>query len=110
MKDLSDVVADWRGQAAVLRARGHGREANHIEELCTEVAASAVPFLNFLSEDEAVLRSGRSRTYFRVRFAEWQSEDLARLDGRRRRYRQCIVPRRANLDAARAAGREAAHA
>jgi hypothetical protein len=55
-----------------------------------------------------MLRSGRSRPFLRARFPEWEAEQMARLDGRRRRYRACIVPRRANLDAAKAAARVAA--
>jgi len=106
--DLSQVLADWSGQAAVLRARGHGREADHIEQLVADVRTSASAYLDWLSEDEAMLRSGRSRGYFRTRFSSWESEDNARIDGRRRRYRRCVVPQRANLDAARGAARAAA--
>lgn len=108
MTDLAQVLTDWSGQGAVLRARGHGREADHIEQLVGEVKAAAAPYLDWLSEDEAMLRSGRSRGYLRTRYPEWASEDMARLDGRRRKYRRCIVPRRANIDTARADAREAA--
>lgn len=109
MTDLGTVLADWLGQAAVLRARGHGREADHIEQLVGDVKASAAHYLDWLTEDEAMLRSGRGRPYLRERFPLWASEDMARIDGRRRLYRRCIVPRRANLDAARDLAREVAH-
>jgi len=106
--DLAQVLTDWSGQAAVLRARGHAREADHIEQLVADVRAGAAAYLDWLNEEEAILRSGRSRGYLRSRFPEWSAEDNARLDGRRRRYRRCVIPRRANLDTARSDAVEAA--
>jgi hypothetical protein len=108
VSDLGQVLTDWRGQASVLRMRGHPREAALIEQLCDEVRAAAVSYLEWLTEDEAMLRSDRSRAYFRSRFPQWESEQLAWLDGRRRRYRACIVPRRPDVEAAKAAARVAA--
>lgn len=110
MTDLALVLADWRGQAAVLRARGHALQAAAIEELCDQVARSAEPWLNWLSEDEACLRSGRSHEWLRARFPSWQADGNARIDSRRRLYRECVIPKRANLDAARAEARRIAHA
>lgn len=110
MSDLSEIVSVWREQASVLRARGHTREARTIDALLDEVSRSARAYLNWLSEQEAMLRSGRSVGYFRARFAEWAQEGNARQDGRRRLYRECIVPRRADLDAAREAAKQAAGA
>lgn len=108
MTDLGQVLADLRGEAAVLRRQGHNRQAATIEDVCDKVQDAAPDYLTWLSEDDAMLRSGRSRAYLRVRFPEYEANGMARRDGRRRRYRACIIPRRANLDAARAAGREAA--
>ena len=105
MTDLATILADWRSEAAVLRRRGHASQADTILALCDEVARSAEPYLNWLSEDEAMLRSGRSRAFLRARFAEWESDHNARRDGRRRQYRECVIPKRANLDAARAEAR-----
>ena len=107
--DLAEVLANWRGQAAVLRARGHGLQGTAIEELCDDVARTAESFLNWLSEDEAVLRSGRSRAWLRARFAELESDGNAKHDGRRRLYRECVIPKRANLDRARDEARRIAH-
>lgn len=108
MPDLGQVLADWREQASILRRRGHPREAKHIEQLCDDVKYAAGTYLDWLTEDEAMLRSGRSRTYLRARFPEWQSEHMALAEGRRRRYRACVIPRRADVEAAKAAARVAA--
>lgn len=107
---LEQVLADARGDAQVLRKRGHGRDAELIEKLCDEVSAAAEDYLRWLNEDEAMLRSGRSSAWLRGAFPEWERSGHARRDGKRRLYRQVVVPVRANVTAAAAAGRAAARA
>ena len=105
---LEDVLADWRGQAAVLRHRGHGLQAETIEQVCRDVATAAEDYLSWLSETEACLRSGRSAKWLRDRWPEWERMGNAKRRGRYREYRMIIVPRDANIIAAREAGRRAA--
>lgn len=102
---LEDVLADCRGQAAVLRHNGHTNQATSIEAVCDRVAASMVDYLMILSEEEAMSRSGRGTEFLRGRFPQWEAAGLAFREGRRRRYRALIVPARPNLDAARAEAR-----
>lgn len=99
---LEDVLADWRGQAAVLRHNGHKAQADSIEAVCEDVARSQSAWLDWLEEEEARARSGKSAEWLRARFAEWEAQDLAERRGRKRYYRRVIVPRRPNLEAARA--------
>lgn len=103
--DLSTVLADARGEAAVLRSHGHGTQAASIEKLADAVSVAMRSYLNTLSESEAMLRSGWSGTRLRSRFGEWEASGFALLDARgKRRYRECIVPTRGDPAAARLAG------
>lgn len=108
MKSLEQVIADARGEAAVLRKQGHGAQADSIERVCGDVAEAAHEFITWLSEGEAQLRSGRSGEWLRRHFAEWEAAGHARKDRRQRFYRMLIVPRRPDLESAREAGRRAA--
>lgn len=105
---LEQLLADWRGDAQVLRRRGHDREAEQVDHFADAVARAAEDYLRWLSEDEAVLRSGRSRGWLRSHFPEWERAGHARREGRKRWYRMLVIPQRANPLAARAAGRRAA--
>lgn len=107
MTPLEQVLADARGDAAVLRRAGHTADAQLIERICDQVANAAEDYLRWLTEEDAALRSGRSLTWIRSRFSEWEREGHARRDGRRRLYRQVVIPQRANPTAAREAGRAA---
>lgn len=103
--ELTQVLADARGEAAVLRRRGHVHEADAIEELCTKVQKAAEDFLTFVAETDARLATGRSVDYLRSHFAEWERQGHAFKRGRIRYYRLLVLPRRADVQAARAAGR-----
>ena len=106
-ESLVDVIADERGQAAVLRHKGFVREAEMIERFAERVARAAAPFIDWLSEKEAVLRSGHSADWHRARFAQLEAQGLARWNPERpreRQYLRCVVPQRANTSAARVAG------
>jgi len=104
---LEQVLADARERAAILKHEGHPVQARSIEDFADRVASAAEDYLRWLSEDDAALRSGRSASWLRSRFAEWERQGHARRDGRRRLYRQVVVPQRANPTAAREAGRAA---
>jgi len=108
-RDLADVVADWRGDAAVLRRRGNGASADILDRCADEATRAAEEWLLWLSEGEAQLRSGYSVAWLRSRFDAWRREGHARQTGRHTRlYRACIIPRRANVATAAERGREAA--
>lgn len=103
--DLAVVIADAREEAAVLRSHGHTAQARSIESLAERVAETMRSYLTTLSEKEAELRSGWTANRLRSRFGEWEARGLAMLDERgRRRYRELIVPVRADVDGARLRG------
>lgn len=105
---LEHVLADWVGKAAVLRSTGHGHDAELVEQVCGDVRDAAENYLTWLSEAEAVLHSAHTKEWLRARFSQWEAQGLAEKDGRRRRYRLIALPRRADIDRARMAARQAA--
>ncbi len=105
---LEQVLADWRGDAQVLRRQGYNREAEQIERFAMDVARAAEEYLRWLSESEALLRSGRSRSWLRLHFPEWELAGHGRREGGRRLYRMLVIPQRANTLVAHEAGRRAA--
>ncbi len=109
-RDLAAVLADLRGDAAVLRRSGDERIAKVLEATADAVASAAEDFLLWLSETDAMVRTGRSRDWLRGRFPGWEADGHARLAGRDRQYRAVILPRRASLVQAHEAGRNAARA
>lgn len=100
--DLLDVIARYREDAVRLTRLGQTSQAALITTIMDEVAEAMRDYLDWLSEDEAMLQSGMSRNSLRARFGEWAtaSPPMARFEGAGRRarrlYRRCIVPRRAN--------------
>jgi hypothetical protein len=107
---LEQVLADARGEAAVLRSHGHILQAESVEKVVDAVAASMADYLTKLTESEAMLFTGRKQPYLRDRFAAWERRGLAVWDehGRRRLYRRLALEHRGNHEAALEAGREAA--
>lgn len=105
---LEQVLADARGDAAVLRRHGQAAVAEALERLADAVSVAAEDWLVFLSETDAHLRSGLSEKWLRARFAQWEREGHARMKGGEHQYRACIVPRRARIGAAAERGRQAA--
>lgn len=92
---LDQVLADFREDATVLRANGHGTQAQTLERVLDAVREAAADWLAWLSETEAQLRSGRGPDYFRTRRQIWADDGLAeQRNGRRWFYRRVIVPRR----------------
>lgn len=107
-RDLDQVIADARGELPVLRKHGQGVLADAIEVILQEVADASEDYRRFVSEADAILRSGHKEPWFRQRFAEWERQGHARRERGQRYYRLLIVPRRARLSASREAGRRAA--
>jgi len=109
-RDLSTLIADWRGEAAVLRRRGDNRTALVLEQCAEETVIAAESYLLWLSETDAMLRTGRTREWLRARYEGWASEGHAKKTGGDRQYRAVMLPRRAAVVEAREAGRQAARA
>ncbi len=107
-RSLEQILADWRGDARVLRRRGDLRLAEQLERCADEAAVAAEDYIRWLTEDDARLRSGWSLARLRRQFPVWERQGHARRDGRRRLYRMLVIPQRANTLAAREAGRRAA--
>jgi hypothetical protein len=107
-RTLSQVLADQRAELPVLRKHGQTTLADAIERLCDDVAEAGSLFLEYLSEPEAQLRSGKSTAWLRRRFPEWQRQGLARLRNGAREYLKVVVPHALDVDALRADARRAA--
>ena len=108
-KFLEQVLADLHEDLQALRRRGVALvPVEQLEHFADEIAQGAEDYLRWLSEDEALLRSGRSLGWLRKQFPEWEQAGHARREGRKRYFRMLVVPQRANALAAREAGRRAA--
>lgn len=105
---LEQLLADWRGDAQVLRRRGDSRLAEQLERCADEATAAAEDYIRWLTEDDARLRSGWSLRRLSSHFPAWERQGHARREGKGRLYRMLIVPQRANASAALEAGRRAA--
>jgi hypothetical protein len=102
---LERVLADFREDAAVLRRRGHASQADTIESVCNAVRDAAIDFVTWISEGEAMMRSGRGADYFRSRRQLWSEDGLAEQRGRTWYYRRCVVERRKLASITRAEAR-----
>lgn len=102
--ELRQVLANARGDAAVLRRAGNEGQAEYIEKLCDSVKESAEDYMTWLEESDAKLRSGWTDRTARRRFGELQECGLARwLDGRRQ-FKMCAVPPRSSPEEQKARG------
>lgn len=101
MVDLEQLLADWRSDAQALRRQGIVERADWLDQRADEVKASAIPWLTWLSEKEAMLKSGLTQKWFRIRFSGWLDVGLARWDGKNRQFRDCVVPQRKHRSAVR---------
>jgi hypothetical protein len=99
---LETLLASELENAAVLRANGHAAQAASIERVVAGVKENAALYLEWLSESDARMRSGKGVDFFRARFATWERDGLAELRGRTRYYRGVVVPRRTLLSLVRA--------
>ena len=104
-KPLETVLADWREKASTLRSVKHQHDAELIDAICDEVARAAEDYMRFISEADAMLRSGKSADWLRARFVEWEQQGHGEIRKRVRYYRALVIPRRPDLEAAREAGR-----
>lgn len=106
--DLSEVIADARGEAAVLRRAGNVGQAEYVESLCDKVAGAAEDYLKRLSLADARLKSGLNERTLKRRHRELMDCGLAGFDDRRQMwFRACAVPQRAAVVQQRERGRRA---
>lgn len=104
--DLSQVLADVRGEAAVLRRSGNGGQADYIEALCHRFAVAAEDYLRKLTLADARLKSGLHERTLKRRHRELMDCGLAGFDDRREMwFRACAIPPRAGLVQQRERGR-----
>lgn len=105
---LEHVLEEALKEAAVLRQHGHTEQAKTLERMAEKVRASAAEYLDWLSEQNARLYTGRSERWLRSRFLDWEPRGLARWHHGRRQYRRIILEHRGNAEAAFAAGQRGA--
>ena len=107
VETLEQAFADEREELGVLRRKGFAADADRIERVIDRLAKAASPFIDWLSENDARLRSNRSIDWLRAQFPALQSQGLARWNPARpnqRQFLRCAIPQRANTSAAREAG------
>jgi hypothetical protein len=105
IRTLETVIADYRADADSLDRTHSASTAKLIRQICAEVEKAAEDYLVFLYETEASLWSGYSKDWLRSQYPKWERLGHAKMSesGKRERmFRRCVLPRRANLAAARA--------
>ena len=107
MRPLEQVLADEREDAASLRRNGEADKAAIIERICDRVQEAAEDYLRWMTEEQAMTKSGRGQQYFLSRFEEWEALGHARKKGRLREYRSVIVPQRVHASVAYEEGKRA---
>jgi hypothetical protein len=105
MKTLESVLSEYRADAQVLRRYGATHIADVIDRILKDVESASEDFMRFISEPDAMMRSGRGIDFLRARFPAWERDGNARYERRQRFYRQVVVEHRLDLEAAREAGR-----
>ena len=105
MRRLEVVIADLREEATILRTNGHAAQASTLTRALDEVVLSAREFLEWISEGEAKLRSGRGDDYFRARRETWAEDGLAEKRKKVWYYRRCAIERRKLTSITRAEAR-----
>lgn len=91
---IEEAIASARGDAEVMERCGGSYKPAVVLRMLDAIERAAVPFASWLSESDAMLRSGRGITYFRSRFIGWERSGLAEKRGRIRYYRAAVVPQR----------------
>ena len=88
---------------------GQPNLAKVLADVVASIRQAAEPYLDRLTEVEAVLRSGRSRAWLRAMARQvWVDDGNAWVDGGRYTYRALVVPKGTPASVTRAAGRKAA--
>jgi hypothetical protein len=107
-KELEQIIADAREDAAVLKRNGHPEQAQSIEQLCAQVEGAAEDYIRKISLEDARLKSGLSLRQLRRRFRELTDCGMAEIGPKGEMlFRACAVPQRAATSTQRARGRQA---
>lgn len=105
MSELAQVLADAREEAQVLRRAGNAAQADYLEALLGRVRDAAEDFLTWLSEPDAILKSGLTERTLRRRFRDMLDCGTARYGPKRKReYLSACIPNRPDVREARARG------
>lgn len=110
-RSLELVLADWRERASHCRRVKDSRVADIIDDICNDVADATEDYRHWLSEGDAMIRSGKGKYWLRSKFGDWARADMARWspkNSRAREYRACILPQRSDLERLRADAKAAA--
>jgi hypothetical protein len=92
METPEQVIARLRADAASLRRRGFGGDADRLAEVAEEFARALAP-LEFVPEHVAMNRSGRRLRWLRERHEDWMRVGAAAFDADGNRlYRLCVLP------------------
>ena len=67
-RGLETVISDWRERASHCRRVKDDRVANVIDDICNDVAEATEDYRHWLSEGDAMIRSGKGRYWLRARF------------------------------------------
>lgn len=104
--DLAQIIADAREEVSVLSRAGHKEQADYVDALLDKVYGAAEDYITWLSEPNAVLKSGWSVKTLHRRWSEFFDARNARYNQKgEREYRSCAIPNRPDVAAAREQGR-----
>lgn len=92
---LEESLAVARSDAQVMARCGGNYKPEAVLHLLASIERAAAPFVTWLSESDARVRSGKGVEYFRARFPAWEEAGYAELRGKVRYYRAPVVPQRA---------------
>lgn len=104
---LEEGLVFWSRVAEAHRVTGHHQAAELIETMCAWFASATENYRRWLSERDALLRSGRGKKWLRSQFPAWEAMGLAKREGKERLYRMVAVPTRGPLQSAFEAGQSA---
>lgn len=109
--DLTQRLADILEEAAVLERNDGAFSIARVRQFVADVKMDAAEYLTWISEKQAMIRSGHKEPWFRQRFPEWERQGHARFHPdrpRERQYRQLIVPIAHDVATVEADARDAA--
>jgi hypothetical protein len=105
---LERCLANWAERAEHLCGAHAQVPAATLKDCVAELRASAEPFVRYLTESEAHLKSGWSLRRLRRWHAQGVPLGLAKTEGPRRLYLDISIPQRVHPSAVRAEARDAA--
>lgn len=92
--ELAAILGTMDEDAAAYARNGDTAKAEAIRARANEIRQAARDFITWLTEDEAMLRSGESRQRVKSLALRYVAAGHAKIVGRRFHLRACIVPRR----------------